>query len=101
MNRIGAYEVREELGRGAAGTVYRAYDPRLKREVAIKVLQPAASASSLQRFEREANTLARLRQRNAAGLHEYTVSEEQFDQFTSHFVPPSGDEGFEVVRYDA
>ena len=43
---------------------------------------------------------ARLRQRNAAGLHEYTVSEEQFDQFTSHFVPPSGDEGFEVVRYE-
>ncbi|MCA8920926.1 MAG: protein kinase [Planctomycetes bacterium] len=70
MNRIGAYEVREELGRGAAGTVYRAYDPRLKREVAIKVLQPAASASSLQRFEREANTLARLRQRNILPIHE-------------------------------
>ena len=39
----------------------------------------------------------RLRQRNDDGQHPYQVSEETFDQFTSYFVPPGPDEGFNVV----
>ncbi|WP_407522875.1 AAA family ATPase [Methylobacterium oryzisoli] len=42
---------------------------------------------------------ARLRQRNAAGEHEFTVSDEQFDLFTSYFVAPAPDEGFNVVLH--
>lgn len=42
---------------------------------------------------------ARLRQRNDDGEHEFNVSDEDFDLFTSHFVPPSRDEGFEVVLH--
>jgi len=42
---------------------------------------------------------ARLRARNAAGEHPYRTSDAEFDQFTSHFVPPSEDEGFCVIRY--
>ena len=42
---------------------------------------------------------ARLRQRNDGGGHEFNVSDEDFDLFTSHFVPPSPDEGFEVVLH--
>ena len=42
---------------------------------------------------------ARLRRRNASGEHEFTVSDEEFDLFTSHFVPPSADEAFEVVLH--
>ena len=38
--RIDRYEVRARLGSGTFGTVYRAYDPRLDRDVAIKVLRP-------------------------------------------------------------
>ncbi len=41
----------------------------------------------------------RLRARNAAGEHPYRTSDAEFDQFTSHFVPPSEDEGFGVLRY--
>ena len=41
----------------------------------------------------------RLRQRNAAGTHEYVVSDEIFDQITSHFVAPSQDEGFCTTLY--
>ncbi|WP_298956919.1 ATP-binding protein [uncultured Methylobacterium sp.] len=40
---------------------------------------------------------ARLRRRNADGRHEFTVSDEQFDLFTSYFVPPAPEEGFTVV----
>jgi len=39
----------------------------------------------------------RLRQRNANGEHPYQVSEETYDLFTSYFVPPGPDEGFNVV----
>jgi predicted kinase len=40
---------------------------------------------------------ARLRRRNAAGTHEFTVSDEQFDLFTRYFVAPTPDEGFAIV----
>jgi serine/threonine-protein kinase len=39
-DRFGRYEIRSLLGAGAMGEVFRAYDPRLDREVALKVLAP-------------------------------------------------------------
>jgi predicted kinase len=42
---------------------------------------------------------ARLRRRNRSGEHEFTVSDEDFDLFTAHFVPPTADEAFEVILY--
>ena len=42
---------------------------------------------------------ARLHARNAAGTHAYQASDAEFDQFTAHFVMPTKDEGFEIVRY--
>ncbi|AWN52503.1 ATP-binding protein [Methylobacterium sp. 17Sr1-1] len=41
----------------------------------------------------------RLHHRNAAGTHEFTVSDEEFDLFTRYFVPPTEEEGFTVVRH--
>src|SRR5690349_12161903 len=43
-DRLGPYEIRGVVGRGGMGEVYRAYDPRLDREVAIKVIRPAGGA---------------------------------------------------------
>ena len=69
--RIGPYEVVTLLGTGGMGEVYRATDPRLERDVAIKVLPEAVRASSESgvRFEREARLLASLNHPNIATIH--------------------------------
>jgi eukaryotic-like serine/threonine-protein kinase len=58
--RLGAYEIVSALGAGGMGEVYRATDPRLKRQVAIKVLPQsfADDPERLARFQREAELLA-------------------------------------------
>ncbi len=69
--RLGSYEIVAPLGAGGMGEVYRARDPRLGRDVAIKLL-PEAFASDperLARFEREARLLASLQHANIAVLH--------------------------------
>ncbi|NJD91217.1 MAG: ATP-binding protein [Geobacter sp.] len=42
---------------------------------------------------------ARLRARNAAGSHPFMASDDEFDEITRYFVPPSQDEGFNVIRH--
>lgn len=59
--RIGRYEVTSELGRGGMGIVYKAIDPMLERELAIKILPPKKLSKDLiERFLREARAVARL-----------------------------------------
>jgi serine/threonine protein kinase len=61
--KIGIYEVKSELGRGGMATVYRAYDPRFEREIAVKVLPHELLHADPQfrlRFEREAKIVAQL-----------------------------------------
>src|SRR5262247_3405173 len=69
-SRLGAYEILGSLGAGGMGEVYRARDPRLGREVAIKVLpsQVASDVHRLTRFEREARTVAGLNHPNIVTL---------------------------------
>ena len=59
---VGRYQIRAKLGAGAFGTVYRAYDPQLDREVALKLLNPdtLSSQQAVERFQREARAAARL-----------------------------------------
>jgi serine/threonine-protein kinase len=60
--RIGKYEILKPLGRGGMGAVYKAFDPVLERDVALKVMLPetAGDPEQKQRFEREARAVARL-----------------------------------------
>ena len=60
--QIGRYEIRREIGRGGMATVYLAYDPRFRRQVAIKVLprQFTHDPKYLARFEQEAQTIGAL-----------------------------------------
>ncbi|HVE66738.1 MAG TPA: serine/threonine-protein kinase, partial [Thermoanaerobaculia bacterium] len=69
--RMGSYEIGDLLGAGGMGTVYRAHDTRLKRNVAIKVLSDAVThdPERLARFEREARLLAAINHPHIAGIH--------------------------------
>lgn len=75
---VGKYRVESRLGRGGMGTVYKAVDETLGREVAIKSLNADVSdAALLKRFRAEAVTLARLNHPNIATLFELTEHEGQ------------------------
>ena len=55
------YELMGELGRGGMGTVYRARDPLLNREVAVKLISSSDLAPELEgRFQREAQLVAQM-----------------------------------------
>lgn len=75
--KIGHYEIKSELGRGGMATVYRAYDPRFEREVAVKVLPPEMLHADPQfrvRFQREAKIIAKLEHPSIVPV--YDVGEE-------------------------
>ncbi len=68
---IGKYRVVEKIGRGGMGTVYKAVDETLDREVAVKVLNPEIGESAVvRRFRAEAMTLARLNHPGIATIYE-------------------------------
>ena len=85
--QIPGYEVLDELGHGGAGIVYRAWDLRLNRHVAVKLLLAGVYARSVEqeRFQREAKAAAALRHVNIVQV--YDVGEQEGRHFiTMEFV---------------
>jgi len=70
--KLGHYEVQSLLGAGGMGEVYRGHDPRLGRDVAIKILPPVFSndPDRLRRFEQEARAAAALNHPNIVAIHD-------------------------------
>ena len=76
--RVGPYTIVDRLGEGGMGEVYRAHDPTLNRQVAIKFLLPAITAAPdrMARFRREAQALAAVNHPNIASVHGFELSGE-------------------------
>jgi len=68
--RVGRFELKGELGRGAQATVWLGYDPRLQREVAVKVINPGADAASVAQWLDEARAVSRLSHPNIVPVFE-------------------------------
>ena len=76
--KLGSYEIVSSLGAGGMGEVYRALDPSLDREVAIKVLpqELASDRERLRRFEQEARAAAALNHPNILAVYRFSTSDE-------------------------
>ena len=84
---IGKYRVVAKLGRGGMGTVYRAIDETLDREVAIKILNPEfADSDVMKRFRAEASMLAKLNHPSIATIYELHRSDDDL-LMVMEFVP--------------
>lgn len=73
---LGRYYLSERLGEGGMAVVYKAYDTRLERDVAIKIIRSGAFPTDalkevLKRFEREAKSLAKLSHPNIVKVYDY------------------------------
>ncbi len=89
--RFGPYFIKEELGRGGMGVVFLAHDPRVKRDVALKVLrdQALASAEDAARFAAEARAAARLEHPGIVPVYDAGM-EGGRQYFTMQYVPGKG-----------
>jgi eukaryotic-like serine/threonine-protein kinase len=76
MNKLGKYEIRRTLGKGAMGIVYEGFDPVIERTVAIKTILPsqlngAEFVGVMARFKREAQAAGRLNHPGIVAIYDY------------------------------
>lgn len=71
LGRVAHYEVLELIGRGGFGAVFKAFDPKLERHVAIKFMDPRLASTSppRKRFLREARSAAAIKHENIVQIH--------------------------------
>jgi serine/threonine protein kinase len=76
---LSRYRILEKIGEGGMGVVHRAHDTRLKRDVALKVLDPdlLTDPKARQRFRREALTLSRLNHPHIATVYDFDRQDDQ------------------------
>ena len=86
-SRLGQYVIREQIGAGGMGVVYRAHDERLDRDVAVKVL-PVGSVTEAgaRRLRKEALSLSRLNHPNIETVYDFN-SQEGVDFLVAELVP--------------
>lgn len=87
LGRLGHYEVQQVLGSGGFGTVLRAFDDKLQRMVAIKLISPelATTSPARKRFLREAQACAAIRHENIVEIH--NVEEQPFPYLVMEYIP--------------
>jgi tetratricopeptide (TPR) repeat protein len=87
---VGRYIVLERIGQGGMGVVFRAYDPRLQRELALKVVRPGSLGDAAQeRLLREARAMARLSHPNVVAVYDVETGEDDGVVLAMELVPGS------------
>jgi serine/threonine protein kinase/formylglycine-generating enzyme required for sulfatase activity len=86
IGTLGHYEILKVLGQGGFGIVFKAFDEKLHRHVAIKVMNPQMAATSppRKRFLREARSAAAIRNENIVAVH--SVEEEPLPYLVMEFI---------------
>ena len=87
--QLGAYVVKEKLGSGGMGDVYRAEHRLLKRQCAVKLIRPdkAANETALARFESEVQATARLTHPNTIEIYDYGATEDGVFYYAMEYLP--------------
>jgi eukaryotic-like serine/threonine-protein kinase len=94
--QISRYEVKRLLGAGAHGKVYLAHDPKLDRDVAVKLLAASADEEIRARFRLEARAIAALRHPNIIELYDYSGESGEELFLALEYIP--GRSLFEIVE---
>lgn len=86
IGTLGHYEILKVLGQGGFGVVFKAFDEKLHRHVAIKVMNPQMAATSppRKRFLREARSAAAIRHENIVAVH--SVEEQPLPYLVMEFI---------------
>jgi serine/threonine protein kinase len=84
----GRYQIEALLGQGGMSAVYRAYDPNLRRTVAIKLIHPHLSTDPnfVGRFKEEAAAVARLRHPHIVQVHDFNIDGDTYYMVMEHLV---------------
>ena len=87
LGRLGHYEIQDVIGKGAFGIVLKAFDEKLQRVVAIKVLAPemATTSPARKRFLREARSSAAVRHDNVVSI--YAVEDNPLPYLVMEYIP--------------
>lgn len=83
------YVIRERLGSGGVGEVYKAEHQLLRRPCAVKLIRPerAGDAEVLQRFEREVQSTSALTHPNTVAIHDYGIADDGTFYYVMEYLP--------------
>jgi hypothetical protein len=108
MNKLGRYQIRRTLGKGAMGIVYEGFDPLIERRVAIKTILPSQlggdeSGNLLARFKREAQAAGRLNHPGIVAIYEYgeDIAQDTGDDDATRLAPAPPAPAAQRVAYIA
>jgi eukaryotic-like serine/threonine-protein kinase len=108
VNKLGKYQIRRTLGKGAMGIVYEGFDPVIERTVAIKTILPsqlngAEFVGVLARFKREAQAAGRLNHPGIVAIYDYgeEVAQDVSDEEATMMAPTSASQSQQRVAYIA
>ncbi|HXE47377.1 MAG TPA: hypothetical protein VN663_03345, partial [Ramlibacter sp.] len=104
MNKLGKYQIRRTLGKGAMGIVYEGFDPVIERTVAIKTILPSQLGGTeydtlMARFKREAQAAGRLNHPGIVAIYEYgeDFAEDLSDEEATMLAPAASKTGQRIA----